>query len=122
MVSKKLLTAILDSLQDPILMADTRHLVRYLNKAAVQFYEGGENLIGTSLLECHNERSQQMMVRILAEMHEGLTEELITDDEEHQIYMRVVRGPDGEVLGYYERYAPPKAGTALWDTNDDCSV
>ena len=109
MEKEKLLAAILDSLKDPILVADTGHMVRYLNKAAIQFYEGGESLIGTSLLDCHNERSQQIMVRILAEMHEGLTEELITDDEEHQIYMRVVRGPEDEVLGYYERYAPPKA-------------
>jgi PAS domain-containing protein len=104
-----LLTAILDSLKDPILVADTGHVVRYLNKTAIEFYEGGESLIGSSLLDCHNERSQQMMAEILAQMYEGLTEQLITDDEEHQIYMRVVRGPDGEVLGYYERYEPPKA-------------
>jgi PAS domain-containing protein len=107
MVRKMLLAAILDSLKEPILVADTEHVIRYLNKAASDFYEEGESLIGSSLLDCHNERSQQMMVEILAEMHEGLTERLITDNEEHRIYMRVVRGPDGEVLGYYERYAPP---------------
>jgi len=110
MVSKMLLAAILDSLQDPILVADTGHVVRYLNKAAIEFYEGGESLIGSSLLDCHNERSQQMMTEILADMHKGVAERLITDDEEHQIFMRVVRGADGEVLGYYERYAPPQAG------------
>lgn len=109
MVSKKLLAAILDSLKDPILVADTGHIVQYLNKAAIEFYEGGESLTGTSLLDCHNERSQQMMVEILTEMHAGLTERLITDDEENRIFMRVVRDPDGEVLGYYERYEPPQA-------------
>jgi len=108
MVSKMLLAAILDSLKDPILVADTEHIIQYLNKAAIEFYEGGVSLLGSSLLDCHNERSQQMMVEILAEMREGLTERLITDDEEHRIYMRVVRSTDGEVLGYYERYAPPK--------------
>ena len=106
MVSKQLMAAILDSLQEPILVADTEHVTRYMNRAAIHFYEGGESLIGCSLLDCHNERSQQMMVEILAQMHEGLTERLITDDEEHRIYMRVVRGMDGEVLGYYERYEP----------------
>jgi PAS domain-containing protein len=109
MVSKTLLAAILDSLKDPILVSDTGHVVQYMNKAAIEFYEGGESLLGGSLLDCHNERSQQMMREILAQMHEGVTEQLITDDEDHRIYMRVVRAPDGEVLGYYERYAPPRA-------------
>jgi PAS domain-containing protein len=109
MVSRMLLAAILDSLKDPILVADAGHVIRYLNKEAIGFYEGGESLIGTSLLDCHNERSQRMMIEILAEMYEGLTEKLITDDEEHRIFMRVVRGTDGEVLGYYERYEPSKA-------------
>lgn len=111
-----LLAAILDSLKDPVLVADTGHIVRYLNKAATEFYEGGESLIGTSLLDCHNGRSQQTMVEILAQMHAGLTERIITDDEEHQIYMRVVRGADGEVLGYYERYAPPQAQSRASET------
>jgi hypothetical protein len=33
-------------------------------------------------------------------------ERLITDNEKHRIY-RAVRGPDGQVLGYYERYESP---------------
>ena len=108
MVDATFLAAILDSLKDPVLVADTQHVTRYMNKAAIAFYEEGESLIGRSLLDCHNERSQQMMVEILAEMHEGLEERMITDDEEHRIYMRVVRDVEGRVLGYYERYEPPK--------------
>jgi PAS domain-containing protein len=99
--------AILDSLKDPLLVADTGHVTRYMNNAAKAYYEEGEALIGRSLLDCHNEQSQQMMVDILAEMHEGLEERLITDNEKHRIYMRVVRDPEGQVIGYYERYEPP---------------
>jgi PAS domain-containing protein len=101
------LAAILDSLKAPILVADTEHVTLYMNEAAVAHYEGGKDLIGRSLLDCHNERSQAMMVEILAEMHEGLEERLITNDQEHRIYMRVVRDAEGKVLGYYERYEPP---------------
>ena len=108
MVDETFLAAILDSLKDPILVADTEHVNRYMNRAAIAYYEEGESLIGRSLLDCHNEQSQQMMINILAEMHEGLEERLITDNERHRIYMRVVRGADGNVLGYYERYEPPK--------------
>ena len=78
-----------------------------MNRAAVEYYDEGQELIGRSLLECHNERSQQMMVDILAAMHAGEEERLITDDEEHRIYMRAVRDQEGRVLGYYERYEPP---------------
>jgi hypothetical protein len=36
-----------------------------------------------------------------------VVEEFNTDNEEHRIYRRAVRGADGQVLGYYERYEPP---------------
>jgi nitrogen-specific signal transduction histidine kinase len=108
MIDATVMTAILDSLKDPVLFADTEHVTRYMNKAAIAHYEEGESLICRSLLDCHNDRSQQMMVEILAEMHEGLDERLIADNEKYRIYMRVVRDAEGTVLGYYERYEPPK--------------
>ena len=108
MVDTAFLSVISDSLEAPILVADTEHITRYMNKAAISYYEDGEALLGTSLLDCHNEQSQQMMVDILAEMQEeGIEERLITDNEKHRIYMRAVRDPEGRVLGYYERYEPP---------------
>ena len=109
MIDSTLMAAILDSLKDPILVADVEHVTRYMNKAAIAYYDDGESLIGRSLLDCHNERSQQMMIEILAEMHQGLEERLITDNDRHRIYMRVVRDAGGKVLGYYERYEPPRA-------------
>ena len=112
MVDATLMAAILDSLKEPVLVADTDHMTVYMNKAAIDFYTGGESLIGRSLLECHNEVSQQMMIEILAAMQEGEEEQIITDDEEHRIYMRAVRGRDGRLLGYYERYEPPKPAPA----------
>ena len=110
MVDETFLAAILDSLKDPILVADTEHVTRYMNRAAIAYYEEGESLIGCSLLDCHNEQSQQVMIDILAEMHEGLEERLITDNEKHRIFMRVVRDAGGNVLGYYERCEPPRVG------------
>ncbi len=109
MIDAPFLAAVLDSLKDPILVADPQHITRYMNKAAIAYYEEGANLIGRSLLDCHNEQSQQMMIDILAAMQaDGLEEQLITDDEKHRIYMRAVRDADGQVVGYYERYEPPR--------------
>ena len=107
MLDETFLAAILDSLKDPILVADTEHVTRYMNRAAIAYYEEGESLIGRSLLDCHNEQSQEMMIDTLAEMYKGLEERLITDNEKHRIYMRAVRDAAGTVVGYYERYEPP---------------
>lgn len=104
MIEADLMAAILDSLKDPLLLADTSHTIRYMNKRATTFYEQGTSLLGRSLLDCHNQRSQQMMIDILAAMQAGEEERLITDNDEHRIYMCAVRAPDGRLLGYYERY------------------
>ena len=107
-VNDLLKDAILDSLKNPVLFCDLDHIVRYMNKAAIEHYREGDKLIGQSVLACHNEKSQQQMRRIVEEMRAGLQEQLITDNEKYRIYMRAVRNPDGELLGYYERYDPPR--------------
>jgi PAS domain-containing protein len=101
------LAAVLDSLKDPVLVADNGHEIVYMNRAAVEHFDAGSALLGTSILDCHNERSCRIIVEILAAMHEGLEERLITDNDKHRIYMRAVRDRGGRVIGYYERYEPP---------------
>ena len=113
MIDAMLMAAILDSLKDPLLFADTEHIIRYMNKAAIANYSEGEGLIGRSLLDCHNEQSQQKIIEVLAAMQAGEEERLLTDNEKHRIYMRAVRGTDGQVLGYYERYEPLTRGDVL---------
>ncbi|MBN2565371.1 MAG: PAS domain-containing protein [Candidatus Eisenbacteria bacterium] len=107
MVEQAFLEAILDSLKDPVLVADTGHVTRYMNRAAIEHYDEGEALIGRSLMDCHNERSQRTIVETLAAFEAGEDERLITDNEKHRIYMRAVRDSSGAVVGYYEGYAPP---------------
>lgn len=106
MNDKKSLLAILNSVREPILVADTNHIVRFMNNAAMEHYSEGEKLLGTDLLDCHNEESREMMVEILAEMRNGLDEKIITDKEEQKIFMRAVSDDDGNLLGYFERYEP----------------
>ena len=109
MTDNALMVALLDSMKDPVLFADTKHIIRYMNRPAVEHYEEGRSLLGRSLLDCHNEDSCRQIIEILAAMRDGLTERLITDNEKHRIYMRAVRDGSGRLLGYYERYEPPAA-------------
>jgi DUF438 domain-containing protein len=109
MLDAALLTALLDSLNDPFTFADTEHVVRYMNPAAIAHYKEGAALLGRSVLDCHNADSQRQIEEITAAFQAGETERLITDNEKHRIYMRAVRDPAGKLLGYYERYEPPVA-------------
>ncbi len=104
MTRAKLLAAILDSIHDPVLFADTEHRIRYMNRAAVTHYEEGEALLGRSLFACHNEQSCQVIRETFESFLQGEDERLISDEPEQKIYMRVVRDEQGEVIGYYERY------------------
>lgn len=108
MLDISLATAFLDSLKNPFMFVDTQHVIRYMNKAAIAHFDDGEALLGRSVLDCHNEESCRQIVEIMAAMQQGLDERLITDNEEHRIYMRAVRDAKGKLLGYYERYEPPR--------------
>ena len=109
MIDASLMAALLDSIKDPVLFADVDHVIRYMNKAAIAHYEEGTALLGRSLLDCHNAESCRQIKDILVAMRAGEDERLITDNEKHRIFMRAVRGKNGEVLGYYERYELPAA-------------
>jgi nitrogen-specific signal transduction histidine kinase len=100
---------ILDSLVEPVLVGDTEHKVIYMNAAAASHYTGGESLMGTSLLDCHNENSQKVMIEVLAALQAGEEERIILDRPDKRIYMRAVRDESGKLVGYYERYAPGAA-------------
>lgn len=107
MADAMLLAQILDSLTEPVLVGDTEHKVVYMNKAAAAHYTGGEKLMGTSLLDCHNENSQRIMVEVLDALRAGEDERLISENEKRRIYMRAIRDESGALVGYYERYERP---------------
>lgn len=98
---------LLNSLKDAFVFVDTEHIIRYMNSAAVARYKDGESLIGRSIFSCHNSASEDMILEIFEKMKSGLTEEIITDNEKHRIYMRAIRDENGNLIGYYERFEPP---------------
>ncbi len=107
-ISPQLLAAILDSLTEPVMFVDGEHIIRYMNRAAAGHYRGGADLLGRSIFACHNEDSNRIIREFWHAMQaEGLEERLITDNRRHRVYMRAVRGPAGQLLGYFERFEPP---------------
>ena len=103
-----LMKAMLDNLKHPYVFADAEHVIRYLNPAAEAHYERGQELVGTSLLDCHDKHSQKVIIEVVAALKAGEEERLVADSKNRRIFMRAVRGADREFLGYYERYEPPR--------------
>ena len=68
-----LFKSIVDSDIAPIVICETDHKIVYMNPAAVERYakRGGANLIGKSLLDCHNDESNEKIKSIVAWFEES---------------------------------------------------
>ena len=60
--------SVIDQDRAAVVICDTEHTIVYMNPAAVQNYanRGGAELVGKSLLACHNERSNEMIRKIVS--------------------------------------------------------
>ena len=56
------LRAVIDSVRDPVLVADLEHIIVFMNRAASSHYSKGEALLGTSLLDCHDSQSNKVIL------------------------------------------------------------
>lgn len=106
-VGEDFLAAILDSLKEPVLVADLDHIICYMNAAAARHYPGGRSLLGTSAMDCHKPESREMILRLLARLQAGEDEICYQETEARRVYIRAVRDPQGKLLGYYEWFQPP---------------
>jgi DUF438 domain-containing protein len=89
-----------------------------MNRAAIAHYSGGETLLGTSLLDCHNPRSRQIILEVVEEFRAGADERLVAENAGRRMYMRAVRDADGRLLGYYEWYERQAVGRTTEPAED----
>jgi DUF438 domain-containing protein len=100
--------AILDSLVEEIVFVDTEHIIRYMNPAGKKHYASRGGAVGKNLFACHNEQSVTRIKDLFGQLQAGAEEVLYIDDKKQRVYMRAVRDQSGKLVGYYERYAPPR--------------
>ncbi|MCX7614687.1 MAG: PAS domain-containing protein [Clostridiales bacterium] len=105
---EELLSYILDAFPYKILYVDKDHIIRYMNREAeYQYYivRGYRDLIGKSLLDCHNEKSREMIIEAVERLKNHGTDEFIGYSKKNErIYLTPVRDHTGEFIGYFERY------------------
>lgn len=102
--------SIIDQDRCAVVICNLQHEIIYMNPAAVSRYEnyGGVNLLGKSLLNCHNDRSRQMIKKTISWFEESRENNIIytfhNEKENKDVYMVALREEDGTLIGYYEKH------------------
>ena len=93
-----------------VVLCDLEHTIVYMNPAAGARYAkyGGMALVGKSLLDCHNPKSNEMIKKVAAWFAESPAHNLIytfrNEKENKDVYMVALRDEDGRLIGYYEKH------------------
>ncbi|MCH5260437.1 MAG: PAS domain-containing protein [Lachnospiraceae bacterium] len=102
--------SVIEQDQCVVVICNLEHKIIYMNPAAVERYSkrGGAKLVGQSLLDCHNERSNEMIKKVVAWFSESADHNRIytfhNEKENKDVYMVALRDEDGTLIGYYEKH------------------
>ena len=102
--------SVLDQDRAPVVLCGLDHTILYMNPAAGARYakQGGMALVGTSLLNCHPPKANEMIERVVEWFRADRTHNLIytfrNDSENKDVYMVALRDGDGNLIGYYEKH------------------
>ena len=102
--------SVLEADRAAVVICDLEHIIIYMNPAAISRYEkwGGRELLGQSLLNCHNEKSREMILKVLDWFKQSVENNLVytsyNPKENKDVYMVALRNDAGELIGYYEKH------------------
>ncbi len=100
MNQQDIIEAILEFLPKSIVAVDRNHVIIYMNKAArIQH----TNLVGESLLDCHNKDSILKIYGIAQRLETNEDQILLKEDDGFiKSYFLAIRDKNGQFAGYYE--------------------
>lgn len=102
--------SVLEADRAAVVICDLDHTIIYMNPSAIERYAkwGGRELMGKSLLECHNEKSRQMIRKVLdwfqASADNNMVYTFYNQKENKDVYMVALRNDAGDLIGYYEKH------------------
>ena len=102
--------SIIDTDRCAVVICNLEHEIIYMNPAAISRYakSGGEQLVGKSLLNCHNADSQEKIKKVINWFLESRENNIIytfhNEKENKDVYMVALRDNDGKLIGYYEKH------------------
>ncbi len=102
--------SVIDMDRSSVVICSLDHEIIYMNPAAIVRYEkrGGEDLIGKSLLNCHNEKSKEIIEKVVAWFGQSIDNNMIytyyNEKENKDVYMVALRDENQTLIGYYEKH------------------
>ncbi|MDO5155931.1 MAG: PAS domain-containing protein [Eubacteriales bacterium] len=102
--------SIIDQDRASVVICDLEHTIIYMNPAAIANYEkrGGAKLVGKSLLNCHNEKSNEIIKKVVSWFAENEDHNMIytfyNEQQNKDVYMVALRDADKKLIGYYEKH------------------
>lgn len=109
--------SIIDEDKCAVVICNPEHEIIYMNPAAIARYEkrGGADLVGQSLLDCHNSQSREMIGKVVSWFMESEKHNRIytyhNEKENKDVYMVALRDEEGSLIGYYEKHEYRNAET-----------
>lgn len=113
----QMMRSVLDYDRAPVVICNLNHEIVYMNPAAeVNYAKYGGNLVGRNLMDCHNEKSQAMIEKIISWFQLREDNNMIytfhNEKDDKDVYMVALRDEQGQLIGYYEKHESRKAETA----------
>ena len=102
--------SIIDNDTSAVVVCDTQHKIIYMNPIACERYAkyGCESLVGKSLLNCHNQKSNEMIIKVLdwfkADKSNNRIHSFYNVKENKDVYIIALRNDEKELIGYYEKH------------------
>ncbi len=102
--------SVIDSDNAPVVICDTENVIVYINPAAAERYKkrGGYDLVGRSLLGCHNDESSEKIKKAVEWFSAGPDNNRIyefrNEKENKDVYIIALRNDKKELIGYYEKH------------------
>ena len=102
--------SVIDMDRASVVICNLDHTIIYMNPAAIGRYakRSGKGLIGKSLMDCHNEKSKEIIENVVAWFRKSTENNMIytyyNEKENKDVYMVALRDDAKKLIGYYEKH------------------
>lgn len=91
-----------------VVVCSIDHTIIYMNPAAKKIHEKHGDLIGKSILDCHNEDSKEKIIKTVLWFSKSEKNNIIhtffNEKQNKDGYMIALRDDDLQLIGYYEKH------------------
>ena len=107
---EQFLRSVLEQDEAPVVLCDVHHIIVYMNPVAARRYAnaGGYDLVGRSVLECHNAKSCELIEKVLAWFQADVNHNKVytycNKNENKDVYIVALRDEEKHLIGYYEKH------------------